>query len=278
MSIKILVCCHKKDIYKETDLYMPIQVGKALSEINLNMPSDDTGDNISHKNNSYCELTGMYWAWKNLKGIDYIGFCHYRRYFDFMHNGRRFFPLTTFNNSQFEELDFDISKKAYYFLQKGGCIIAKPVHLHTSLYNQYCENHYGKDFRILGDVIRDTQEQKYYKAFWDTLIKGNIFYHCNMFIMNWTQFDKYCNWLFPILNEVEKRTDITNYDKTQKRIYGYLSERLLGLYIHAEKINTMNIPIMKISNEPEIDNLSSYKLLFRNFIRDIGFGIIKHTI
>ena len=273
-----MVCCHKKDIYKETDLYMPIQVGKALSDISLNMLSDDTGDNISHKNNSYCELTGMYWAWKNLKDIDNIGFCHYRRYFDFMHNGRRFFPLTTFKDAQFEELDYNISKKAYYFLQKGGCIIAKPLHLHTSIYYQYCENHYGKDFRILGDVIRDTQEQKYYKAFWDILIKGNIFYHCNMFIMNWAQFDKYCNWLFPILNEVEKRIDITNYDKTQKRIYGYLSERLLGLYIHAEKINTMNIPIMKISNEPEIDNLSSYKLLFRNFIRDLGFGIIKLTI
>ena len=98
-----------------------------------------------------------------------------------------------------------------------------------------------------------------------------------MFIMNWAQIDKYCNWLFPILNEVEKRTDITNYTKTQKRNYGYLSERLLGLYIHAEKINTMSIPIMKISNEPETDNLPSYKLLFRNFIRDFGFGIIKHT-
>ena len=96
--------------------------------------------------------------------------------------------------------------------------------------------------------------------------------------MNWAQFDKYCNWLFPILSEVEKRTDITSYNKTQRRIYGYLSERLLGLYIHAEKINTMNIPIIKISNEAEIDNLPSFKFLLRNFIRDIGFGIIKHTI
>ena len=66
-----MVCCHKKDIYKETDLYLPIQVGKALSDISLNMLSDDTGDNISHKNNSYCELTRMYRAWKNLKGIDH---------------------------------------------------------------------------------------------------------------------------------------------------------------------------------------------------------------
>ena len=277
MNIKILVCCHKKDIYKETDLYMPIQVGKACSDISLNMISDDSGDNISHKNDSYCELTGMYWAWKNLKGIDYIGFCHYRRYFDFMHNGRRFFPLTTFKNAQFEEINYDISKKASNYLMKGGCIIVKPIHLHTSLYYQYCENHYGKDFRILGDVIRDTQDPKYFKAFWDTMIKGNIFYQCNMFIMNWSQFDKYCNWLFPILNEVEKRTEITLYNKTQRRIYGYLSERLLGLYIHAEKISTIRIPIMKISNEPEIDNLTSFKFLLRNFIRDIGFGIIKHT-
>ena len=85
MNIKIIVCCHKKDIFKESDIYKPIHVGKAISNIELGIQGDDTDENISSKNASYCELTGMYWAWKNLKNTDYIGLCHYRRYFDFNH-------------------------------------------------------------------------------------------------------------------------------------------------------------------------------------------------
>ena len=82
-NVKILVCCHKQDVCATEPPYFPIQVGKAISQVDLGIQGDDTGDNISHKNASYCELTGMYWAWKNLKDVDVIGLCHYRRYFDF---------------------------------------------------------------------------------------------------------------------------------------------------------------------------------------------------
>lgn len=67
--LKIVVCCHKEDIKASSDVYMPLHVGKALSDKNLGIPGDDTGDNISKKNASYCELTGMYWAWRDLKNV-----------------------------------------------------------------------------------------------------------------------------------------------------------------------------------------------------------------
>ena len=89
-NVKILVCCHKRDVMATEEPYMPIHVGKALHpDVDLGIQGDDTGDNISLKNSSYCELTGMYWAWKNLKGVDVIGLCHYRRYFDFYGQCRR---------------------------------------------------------------------------------------------------------------------------------------------------------------------------------------------
>ena len=67
MKLTMLVCCHKEDIMATAEPYMPLQVGKDISKIDLNIQGDNTGDNISCKNQSYCELTGMYWAWKNLK-------------------------------------------------------------------------------------------------------------------------------------------------------------------------------------------------------------------
>ena len=84
MKVKILVACHKKDVMATQYPYEPIHVGKDLHlDIDLGIITDNTGDNISNKNASYCELTAMYWAWKNLKDVDVIGLCHYRRYFSF---------------------------------------------------------------------------------------------------------------------------------------------------------------------------------------------------
>ena len=96
MNTKILICCHKESKLPKDEKYFPIHVGKALSNMDLGIEGDDTGDNISLKNGSYCELTGMYWAWKNLKGVDVIGLCHYRRFFDFHHQCEAFFPITSF--------------------------------------------------------------------------------------------------------------------------------------------------------------------------------------
>lgn len=79
MDIKILVAAHKKYWMPADDVYMPLHVGAEGKEP-LGYTPDNTGDNISAKNSNYCELTGLYWAWKNLE-CQYIGLCHYRRYF-----------------------------------------------------------------------------------------------------------------------------------------------------------------------------------------------------
>ena len=269
MNIKILVCCHKKDIFKESDTFLPIHVGKAISDIDLGIIGDDEGINISHKNASYCELTGMYWAWKNLKDTDYIGLCHYRRYFDFNKIGRPFFPITTMPSKNFTDIDLSLNHESIQYLENGTCIVAKPCHLGTSLYLHYCEGHYSPDIKALGDVIKNTLPPKYTKAFFSVMLENNKFSPFNMFIMSWKQFDQYCNWLFPILEKLEKEIDITSYPNDQKRIYGYLGERLLNIYIKAERIKTKQYPILKISDEPEIDNISTIKYLLRSYLRDI---------
>ena len=76
-----MIAAHKPYWMPEEPCYLPVHVGRALHpDIDLGFAGDDTGDNISAKNPHYCELTALYWAWKNL-AADYIGLVHYRRYF-----------------------------------------------------------------------------------------------------------------------------------------------------------------------------------------------------
>ena len=79
MDVRLYVMTHKKIAEIADPMYIPMQVGKAGKE-DFGYLGDDTGDNISEKNSAYCELTGMYWLWKNID-CDVIGICHYRRYF-----------------------------------------------------------------------------------------------------------------------------------------------------------------------------------------------------
>ena len=77
---------HKRYWMPNDSIYFPLQVGAAVNKtksgkpLSLGYSKDSTGDNISSKNANYCELTGLYWAWKNMSA-DYLGLVHYRRHF-----------------------------------------------------------------------------------------------------------------------------------------------------------------------------------------------------
>ncbi len=126
-NIKIIVCCHKKDVMAKEKPYMPIHVGKALSDVELGIQSDAEGENISTKNRSYCELTGMYWAWKNLKNVDIIGLNHYRRYFDFHNQCDKVFPDTVFSTSDFNNIDLTIPQSVIDSIHNGVVYNAIPT-------------------------------------------------------------------------------------------------------------------------------------------------------
>lgn len=49
-----------------------IQVGAALTNLRIADITDCSGDNISVKNREYCELTALYWVWKNVRS-EYVG-------------------------------------------------------------------------------------------------------------------------------------------------------------------------------------------------------------
>ena len=78
-NVKIMIASHKRYRMPTDSMYLPVHVGAAGKE-NIGYQRDDEGQNISELNPYFCELTGIYWAWKNLE-CGYLGLAHYRRHF-----------------------------------------------------------------------------------------------------------------------------------------------------------------------------------------------------
>jgi hypothetical protein len=242
-NTKILVCCHTNDIYKSDEQFFPIHVGKQISDKKIDtIQGDNTGDNISDKNKSFCELTGMYWAWKNLPKTDFIGLCHYRRYFDFTSK------ISLSDIQIVPKKDFDIKNIGFVdskkLLKDCDIILAKRKSYPYNLRIDYCVNHISSDFFTLADVINDLYPD-YSETFVEVMENNNKLNHYNMFLTRYDIFDDYCKWLFSILFECEKRIDITNYNVFQKRIFGYMSERLLMVYVKKNKLKLKYYPFYR---------------------------------
>ncbi len=212
MRGNIYVVTHKIVDLELKEPYELLQVGKAFTGINMNCKSDDCGINIANKNNNYCELTGIYWIWKNEQLHDYIGICHYRRFF--VKNGKL--------------LD---SKQITKIFKRYDVILPKKFYLSDTVWNNYFKNGAGKekDLINLKNIVCDKYPD-YIDAF-NSVLNSYSGAYCNMMIMKKNDFDEYCKWLFSILFELEKQTDLTNYSKSEARIFGYLSEILLNVWV-----------------------------------------------
>ena len=249
MNVKMLVCCHKKDFMVSNDVYYPLHVGKYNHpDIELNIQSDNTGDNISFKNDNYCELTGMYWAWKNMKGVDVIGLCHYRRYFDF--GDKHIFKnqVNHVNGSELNTKSLAIPPSLLSEVSNRVVVVPEKRILPISLRLAYCSIHSCEDLNVLEDVILKTQEQKYIDAYKNVMRYNNKISCYNMFVMKWDIFNDYCKWLFDLLFVYERYVNITSYSDYQKRIFGFISERLLNVYIEANKLQIIEKPILLVDN------------------------------
>lgn len=220
-KITILVCCHKQDYYAQKYPFLPIQVGRAISSVDLGIQGDDTGDNISWKNRNYCELTALYWAWKNLKEVDIIGLCHYRRYFLLKNN------IFNIGVQKYVCGKPDIvcdEKRIISDLEKYDIILPNKTHVKNTVGEYYAINHSRQDFDVLEEVIKEFYSE-YEDSFHYLMYSSNSYSPCNMMICRKELFDDYCEWLFGVLKKVEERVHIQYYTPYQARIFGFMSER-----------------------------------------------------
>ncbi len=207
----IYIATHKVFTVPKEQGYVPLHVGAEGKEPLGYLP-DNTGDNISSKNANYCELTGLYWIWKNVND-EYKGLVHYRRYF----------------SNAFLQKNILTEKDINKVLKRYDVILPFRRTMDKSLIDDYCEiSGFQKDL----DKVRAIIEKNYpeYLSSYDRTMNDRKIYYFNMMIASKKLFDTYCEWLFGILFELEKEVDLTGYDDYQKRIYGFISERLLNVF------------------------------------------------
>lgn len=226
MDQRIYICTHKPFTPPSDSLYIPLQVGKAISD-DYGYIGDDTGDNISELNRNWCELTGYYWLWKNIS-CDIIGVCHYRRFL-------------SCNDTLLNGQDLNEILKTYDIILPTD----RPT-LFSSLKEQYTDLHNIKDLDGIRDIIRDIFPD-YLTAF-HLCINCNLFSLGNLIITGKNIFDEYCQWLFTILFEYSKTVRINEYDTYQGRLFGFLSERLLRVWVLHHSYKIYQLPVLEIES------------------------------
>lgn len=211
---------------------------------------DNTGENISNKRKSFCELTVHYWAWKN-QIADYYGLCHYRRFLSF---SNQIYKENDFGVVEHSIIDNEFVSRFGLFEQQMRDEIEKydvitntliPVSQtgnYISVYD-YCKqnpsSYYEKDIDTLFKVIKDLYPEDYSLAKQFFAEDKNCWYNC--YVMRADIFNAYSQWLFDILFEFERRIDTTNYTQEQLRMCGVLGERLWGIYLKKLELQGVNI-------------------------------------
>ncbi len=217
MDIKIAFVSHKKVKVPQDPIYVPIEAGAALREEHFFETRDDTKNNISLKNPYYCELTALYWAYKNLK-CDILGLVHYRRLF----MKSSFCFRKTYDNL----ID---QKRIERLLNKNTIILPKKRHyLIETNYSHYIHAHKKEPLDKMIEIIKT-----YYPEYTESLekhLKKRTGHYFNMFIAKKRVITPLLDWMFDILHRVEKEIDISSYKNGEERVFGYLSELLFDVY------------------------------------------------
>lgn len=200
----------KEEFY--TPFTESIQVGADLTDIDVARLKDNRGENLSLRNQDYCEMSAVYWAWKNDRESDYIGLCHYRRRFVID-----------------EEMMDDMVSEGY------DAVYTIPQLIDGGLREEFVERNYfltPEMWELTEKAIRRLSPE--YLEAWEQLGKSYFLLPFNMFIMRRDVFDDYCSWVFAILGEVDQFY-LDQGIQRNDRYLGYLAEVLNTVYVMKNK-------------------------------------------
>ena len=230
-NIKILVSCHKRSYVPENDIIKAIQVGATKGRFDKVVYYDDDGENISHLNDRFNELTAQYWAWKNMDA-DYYGFFHYRRYMSMTHGSAWSGKMSVDSLDDGYISYFGLGEeKIREFIGDNDIIVPKFYVTESNYQNYEGLNNCGHDiadYNYCLDFIRKNYPQ--YTDAINEYIHSKGAYYLNMYIMKKEIFFEYCEWLFPMLFAFDKQKDYSGLDWYRCRAPGLTAEKLFGIF------------------------------------------------
>ena len=233
-DLKVVVATHKSYWVPEDPAYYPVHVGSFDKNSIRGFQRDDVGDNISVKNPNYCELTGLYWAWKNLEA-GYLGLAHYRRHFASKCFGEKKSRVAT-------------GKQLLEAAAISGIVLpkARRYYIETN-YSQYVHAHHSEDLEITRDIIAEQDASLLRK--YDEVMDRTYGHRFNMFIMRRDLADAWCEWLFGLLSELESRLDIGDYSSNDARVFGFVAERLIDIWIEGNGLAYAEMQVVNLENQ-----------------------------
>lgn len=244
MDIQVIIATHKSYPMPDDRAYLPLHVG-ASEHADIGFQRDDTGDNISGKNANYCELTGLYWAWRNLLDAETAGLVHYRRHFRGAHG------IAT-------------GSELLAALGDKPCLLPKPRNYFIeTTYSQYAHAHHAVDLDTTRAILAE-RHPDFLPAF-DSVMRSTRGHRFNMFVMRRPLFDEYSAWLFDVLFELERRLDISSYSPYDARVFGFVAERLLDIYLLTRGIPFAELPVLNLESQHWPTKI--LRFLKRKFIR-----------
>lgn len=217
-DITVMVSTHKEYRMPDDPIYLPVYGGAvSAGRVPEAYRRDDEGKNISAKNPHFCELTVLYWGWKNLDS-DYLGLVQYRRHF--AEYGQRQDPFEMILpgeriRSILQTRRLIVPKKRRYFIE--------------TIYSHYKHTHYANQLDQTREIISYIYPG-YLRSF-DRIMKRRSAYMFNMMIMPKNLVNDYCEWLFTILFQLEKYIDVHGLSAYQGRFYGRVSEILFNVWL-----------------------------------------------
>ncbi|WP_194777187.1 DUF4422 domain-containing protein [Pararhodonellum marinum] len=255
---KIYIIHYKRGkILKDDALYQPLMSGNVFVDETKPFVGDDSGKNISDKNRYFSELTGIYWVWKNTHQA-VTGFCHYRRFYTaqaepfFYRMKRSIYPLIGLSFKRFGLIYTQNTKlfsprilsehELSEIFKDHDAILPQARKLRYSVEEHYRRYHDIEDLKLIKKILKE-RHPSYLNAY-EAVLKGDRLYANNMFILKDAEYQKFMSWWFDMIFEFERRVDIKQYDGYQKRIIGFIAERLLTIWFKKEQLKCKELQLI----------------------------------